>query len=359
MVVFGGGAEVLPDLSRLLIAGASVRLVAPDVCPAIEALATSGRISWEAREWQAADLEDAWLAIARTPDPAENTAITEAATKRRLFCLANTHEPERSPRRRAAGPPLPDIALVGAGPGDPGLITVRGKEFLQAADVVVIDRLAPLELLADLEAGVEVVDAAKIPYGRSAVQRNLNEVMIERARAGRFVVRLKGGDPYVFGRGFEEVAACAEAGLRVTVVPGISSALAVPALAGTPVTHRGMTHELTIVSGHLAPDAPGTLVDWAALSRLRGTLVVLMGVAHIEEIANALTRGGKDPCTPALLVQEGATCRQRVVRSTLGRLAADCAEHKVEPPSVFVIGEVAGLPSAGSTAELAATEADD
>ncbi|WP_158881017.1 uroporphyrinogen-III C-methyltransferase [Amycolatopsis anabasis] len=339
VAVFGGGARVLRELARLLAAEAAITVVAPEVCPTVEALATSGRIRWEPREWRETDLDEVWFAFALLPDPAANAAIAEAAERRRVFCSACWPEASAPPAER----PAAGVALVGAGPGDPDLITVRGRRLLAAADVVVIDRLAPLELLAELGDQVEIVDAAKIPYGRAAAQQYLNEVLVDRARAGKFVVRLKGGDPYVFGRGFEEVAACARAGLRVTVVPGVSSALAVPALAGVPVTHRRMTHELTIVSGHLAPSHPDSLVDWAALARLRGTLVVLMGVTHIAETADVLMRGGKDPATPALVVQEGATPSQRTLRSTLASLAADCAERRIVPPAVFVIGEVAGL----------------
>jgi len=169
--------------------------------------------------------------------------------------------------------------------GDPDLITVRGRRLLARADVVVADRLAPQQLLDELGAHVEVIDAAKVPYGRAMAQEHINATMIERARAGRFVVRLKGGDPYVFGRGFEEFLACTAAGLPVTVVPGVTSAISVPAAAHVPVTHRGVAHEFVVVSGHVAPDNPASLVDWPALGRLRGTLVLLMAVERIGAFA--------------------------------------------------------------------------
>ncbi len=167
--------------------------------------------------------------------------------------------------------------------GDPDLITVRGRRLLARADVV--DRLAPQQLLDELGAHVEVIDAAKVPYGRAMAQEHINATMIERARAGRFVVRLKGGDPYVFGRGFEEFLACTAAGLPVTVVPGVTSAISVPAAAHVPVTHRGVAHEFVVVSGHVAPENPASLVDWPALGRLRGTLVLLMAVERIGAFA--------------------------------------------------------------------------
>ena len=164
---------------------------------------------------------------------------------------------------------MPGVALVGGGPGDPELITVRGRRLLARADVVVVDRLAPRELLDELPPHVEVVDAAKIPYGRAASQDVINATLIEQAKAGKFVVRLKGGDSYVFGRGYEELLACAAAGVPVTVVPGVTSAFAVPAVAGVPVTHRGVAHEVVVVSGHVAPDDERSLVDWNALARLQ------------------------------------------------------------------------------------------
>jgi uroporphyrin-III C-methyltransferase/precorrin-2 dehydrogenase/sirohydrochlorin ferrochelatase len=230
------------------------------------------------------------------------------------------------------------VALVGGGPGDPELITVKGRRLLNAADVVVADRLAPGVLLDELRAEVEVVDVAKLPYGAAATQSFINETLVDRARAGKFVVRLKGGDPFVFGRGGEEAVACAEAGVPVLVVPGVTSAISVPAMAGIPVTHRGVTHEFTILSGHLAPSAPESLVDWAALARARGTIVVLMGLRHLAEIAEVLIAGGRDPRTPAAAIQEGTTARQAVVRATLETIAQAAADLRT--PVVTVIGEV-------------------
>jgi uroporphyrin-III C-methyltransferase/precorrin-2 dehydrogenase/sirohydrochlorin ferrochelatase len=205
---------------------------------------------------------------------------------------------------------------------------------------VVADRLVPGMLLGELRADVEFVDAAKIPYGPSAAQEEINRILVDRALAGKFVVRLKGGDPYVFGRGGEELIACAEAGVPVLVVPGVTSSIAAPALAGIPVTHRGVAHEFTVVSGHVPPDHPGSLVDWGALARLRGTLVVLMGLKNLPEIAKRLIAEGKDPGTPAALVQEGSTTAQRTLRSTLGDVATDAAAAGIRPPAVVVIGDV-------------------
>jgi uroporphyrin-III C-methyltransferase/precorrin-2 dehydrogenase/sirohydrochlorin ferrochelatase len=232
------------------------------------------------------------------------------------------------------------VALVGAGPGDPELITVKGRRLLTEADVVVLDRLAPGLLLDELRPDAEVVDASKIPYGPARAQDEINRILVERARAGRFVVRLKGGDPYVFGRGGEEVLACAAAGVPVTVVPGVTSAVAAPATAGIPVTHRGVAHEFVVVSGHLAPDDPSSLVDWPALARLRGTLVVLMGLKNLPEITAALLAGGRSATTPAAVVADGTTRAQRVLRAPLGEVAAAAGRAGIRNPAVVVVGAV-------------------
>ncbi len=187
---------------------------------------------------------------------------------------------------------------------------------------------------------VEVIDAAKIPYGRAMAQEAINDALIEHARQGKSVVRLKGGDPFVFGRGMEEVQALAEAGIPCTVVPGISSSISVPGAAGIPVTHRGVAHEFTVVSGHVAPDDERSLVDWPSLARLTGTLVILMGVDKIGKIAETLVAHGKDADTPVALVQEGTTATQRRVDATLATVAATVRAEGVKPPAVIVIGEV-------------------
>jgi uroporphyrin-III C-methyltransferase/precorrin-2 dehydrogenase/sirohydrochlorin ferrochelatase len=220
---------------------------------------------------------------------------------------------------------------------------VRGRRMLAQADVVVADRLAPPELLAELSPHVEVIDAAKIPYGRAMAQDAINEVLVDRARAGKFVVRLKGGDPFVFARGYEEVIACADAGIPVTVVPGVTSAIAVPALAGVPVTHRGVTHEFVVVSGHVAPDHPESLVNWNALAQMSGTIVLLMAVERIEQFAKALLDGGRPAETPVLVVQHGTTAAQRTLRATLGDAAERIREDGVRPPAIIVIGPVAAF----------------
>ncbi|MBQ6643799.1 MAG: uroporphyrinogen-III C-methyltransferase, partial [Saccharopolyspora sp.] len=242
-----------------------------------------------------------------------------------------------------AEPPAPGVALVGGGPGAPDLITVRGRQLLGRADVVITDRLAPRELLEELGPHVEVVDASKIPYGRAANQDVINSLLVEHARAGKFVVRLKGGDPYVFGRGYEELLACVEAGVAVTAVPGITSAFSVPAVADVPVTHRGVAHEVVVVSGHVGPHDETSLVDWPALAKLKGTRVLRMAVKRIGEFAAVLLEHGRDPKSPVAIVQEGTMRTQATVRSTLAEVADAVAEQDVKPPAVIIIGPVADL----------------
>lgn len=295
VVVIGGGQVAQRRLPALIAAGAYVELVSPVTTPAVQAMADAGEIVWQRRGYLDGDLAEAWYVLVATDDRAVNEAVSAEAERRRIFCARSddaalatawtpatghdegttvavlTGDPRHSAalrttiveglrdgslsarqfRQRSAG-----VALVGGGPGDPDLITVRGRRLLADADVVVADRLAPRELLAELPPHVEVIDASKIPYGRAMAQEAINQALIDHAKAGRFVVRLKGGDPYVYGRGGEELLACAEAGIPVTVVPGISSSISVPAAVGIPVTHRGMTHEFTVISGHVAPEDP-------------------------------------------------------------------------------------------------------
>lgn len=237
------------------------------------------------------------------------------------------------------------VALVGSGPGDPELITVKGRRLLAEADVVVADRLAPGLLLDELRPDTELVDASKIPYGPARAQDEINRILVERARAGARVVRLKGGDPFVFGRGGEEVIACARAGVPVTVVPGVSSSIAAPAVVGIPVTHRGVAQEFAVVSGHAAPDAPNSRVDWPAIAALHGTLVILMGLKNLPAIAATLVAHGRPGETPAAVVQEATTGTQRVVRTTLDKVAVEAAAAGIRPPAVVVVGDVvAALP---------------
>ncbi|KXF48680.1 siroheme synthase [Rhodococcus sp. SC4] len=382
VVVVGGGTVAQRRLGLLIASGARVHLISRAVTPAVEGMATAGQITVELREYRDGDLADAWYAIACTDEPDTNAAIVAEAERNRVFCVRADNarygtavtpasasydgmsigvlaggDHRRSAAVRTAlveglqsgavadtaESPAAGVALVGGGPGDPDLITVRGRRLLARADVVVADRLAPPELLAELGSDVEVIDAAKIPYGRAMAQEAINAALIESAKAGKFVVRLKGGDPYVFGRGYEELEACTAAGVPVTVVPGITSAISVPSAAGIPVTHRGVTHEFVVVSGHVAPDHPDSLVDWSALARLKGTIVLLMAVERIEAFATVLMQGGRPVDTPVTVIQEGTLRTQRTVRADLQTVAARVKEEQIRPPAIVVIGPVAGF----------------
>ena len=237
--------------------------------------------------------------------------------------------------------------LVGGGPGDPGLLTLRGYRALREADVVVTDRLGPTDLVGSLPDDIEVVDVGKDPRGEAASQDDINALLVARALAGDVVVRLKGGDPFVLGRGAEEVAACAAAGVEVEVVPGVSSVTAAPTLAGVPLTRRGTAQAFTVASGHVPPGDARSTVDWTALGAGNATLVLLMAVAHLRPIAAALVTGGRPPTTPAAVVENASLPHQRIVRSTLATLADDAERAAVVPPAVVVVGDVVSDLDAG------------
>ncbi|MFJ2116046.1 MULTISPECIES: uroporphyrinogen-III C-methyltransferase [unclassified Streptomyces] len=385
VVVVGGGQVAQRRLPALIAAGADIVLVSPSAKASVEAMAAAGEIRWEQRRYEEGDLADAWYALIASSDPDANRTASAEAERARIWCVRSddaeaatawtpaTGRSEgvtvavltgRDPRRSAAvrdavveglrdgtlaaphhraRTSVPKVSLVGGGPGDPDLITVRGRRLLAEADVVIADRLGPRDLLDELPPHVEVIDAAKIPYGRAMAQEAINDALIEHAKAGKAVVRLKGGDPFVFGRGLEEVHALAAEGILCEVVPGISSSISVPGAVGIPVTHRGVAHEFTVVSGHVAPEDERSLVDWAALARLRGTLVVLMGVDKIGAIARALIEHGRAPGTPVALIQEGTTASQRRVDATLATVAQVVRAEAVRPPAVIVIGDVVAL----------------
>ena len=381
VVVVGGGHVAQRRVSGLLGAGAAVTVVSLDVTPALEGM--KHELTLVLREFTETDLDGAWYVVAATDDAAVNARVVAAADARHTFCVraddalggtawtpaVGHHGPvtvgvlgNREPRKSAslrddivsalrdghltASEALdrsPGVVLVGGGPGEPELVTVAARHALATADVVVADRLAPRELLDELGPDVELIDVAKLPRGRSASQQTINEVIVDRARAGKRVVRFKGGDNFVFGRGYEELLACAAADVPVTVVPGLSSAIAVPARVGIPVTHRGVAHEFTVISGHLPPGHPDSLVAWDAVAGLRGTLVLLMAVDNAPAIAEALLAGGRDAATPVAVIVDGTMPTERTVLSTLGTLAADLATHRVVPPAIIVVGEVVAV----------------
>ncbi|GEB13995.1 uroporphyrinogen-III C-methyltransferase [Pimelobacter simplex] len=380
MLVVGGGHVAQRRVPQLIAVGADVHVVSPVVTPAIEGLVGSGEITWHERAFADADLDGTWYVIAVTDDRAVNDHVSQLCEEQRIFCvrsddatLGTAWTPaigreagitvavvgNRDPRRSAsvrdeivaglrdgtiAAPHhrdrTPGVTLVGGGPGNPELISIAGRKALMAADVVVADRLAPRELLGDLPADVELVDVAKLPRGRSAQQEEINRVIVERALEGKRVVRFKGGDNFVFGRGYEEVIACRAAGVPVTVIPGLTSPVTVPGVAGIPVTHRGVAHEFAVVSGHLPPGHPEALTDYAALARLNGTVVVMMGVENAPAIAKALVAGGRPGTTPVAVVCDGTMPTERTVLATLDTLATRLVDEAVKPPAIIVIGEV-------------------
>jgi uroporphyrin-III C-methyltransferase/precorrin-2 dehydrogenase/sirohydrochlorin ferrochelatase len=392
-VVVGGGNVALRKTRALLESGAHVVVIAPSVLPDLAGLP----VTILRRQYQDGDLSAAWLAHAATDDASVNAKVAAEADRHRIWCvradeatasaawtpavarhgevtvavtangdpgrsqrlraaialaLADGSLPVRPVRPRATSPEsdgsasaagIGSVALVGGGPGDAGLITVLGHRLLAEADVVVTDKLAPRALLAELDAGVEVVDAGKQPHAHNLTQSQINELIVARALAGKRVVRLKGGDPFVFGRGGEEALACVQAGVPFQVVPGVTSAIAVPAYAGIPVTHRGITQDFSVVSAHLDPSHPGATVDWAALAATTGTLVLMMAVAHLDAVAAELIKRGRDVATPVAVISDGTMPDQQVLTSTLGSVAADAASVGVRPPAVVVIGDVVRL----------------
>jgi uroporphyrin-III C-methyltransferase/precorrin-2 dehydrogenase/sirohydrochlorin ferrochelatase len=378
----GGGAVATRRIPALLDAGADIVLVSPQVTTSLEDLAAAGRIRWEPRGYADGDCAGAWLVCACTDDAAVNAAVAAAAEQQRTWYvraddaqasaawtpasgkaddvqvgvlsgdprhsaairdsiiaeLRTGQLSARHARGRRAG-----VAIIGGGPGDPGLITVRGRQLLAEADVVLTDRLAPRSLLDELPVDVEIIDVSKIPYGRAMAQEQINATLIDRARAGRFVARLKGGDPFVFGRGAEEVLACLRAGVPVTVVPGVTSAVGVPTSAWVPVTHRGVAQEFHVVSVHVPPGDDRSTVDWELLGGSPGTLVLLMAVQRIGAVAAELIRHGRDPGTPVCVIADGTMPTQRTINSTLEQVESVVTREGIRPPAIVVVGDVVGV----------------
>ncbi len=377
VVVVGAGPVGARRAIGLADAGADVVVIAPTID---ERIVADGRITALRREYQTGDLAGAWLVHTCTGIAAVDETVARDADDARVWCvrassgvkskawtpavarvddvvvsvnaggdparardvrdaiallLANGDLPSRRRRRLGMG----RVALVGGGPGDPGLITVRGRRLLAQADVVVVDHLGPRALLDELPAGVEVIEAGKERGNHTLRQEEINELLVSLAQQGKFVVRLKGGDPFVFGRGGEEMLACAAAGVPCEVVPGVTSAIAVPAAAGIPVTHRAVSRQFTVATAH-------DDLDWRALAANVGTLVLLMGASRIQHIAGSLVAAGADADTPVAVVENGTTATQRTTRATLRTIADVAARLDVRAPAVIVVGQVATLEGA-------------
>jgi uroporphyrin-III C-methyltransferase / precorrin-2 dehydrogenase / sirohydrochlorin ferrochelatase len=381
-LVVGGAPAVIAAVQALVRAGARVDVVSPWICEELEELAVSGELAWAARDYAGStDLEGAWFAVVGSGDPAVDEAVRTDALAARVWCVdatvtgsgsaslpatarlatpdgtvtVATHSPDDPVlaadvtravdslaasgaldlRRRTPRPGIGWVALVGGGPGADGLLTTRARELISSADVVVLDRLAPRAVVDRLPATVRVVDVGKAPGRHALPQDAINDLLVQEALAGRAVVRLKGGDPYVLGRGGEERLACEAHGIPVEVVPGVTSAVAVPAAAGIPVTHRGVARGFTVVTGHdeLPAVPPGT----------DHTVVLLMGVGRLERSARSLSDAGRPASCPVAVIERGFAPDQRVTFGTLGDIAARAAAAEVENPAVVVVGDVVRL----------------
>ncbi|MBT2585708.1 uroporphyrinogen-III C-methyltransferase [Arthrobacter sp. ISL-95] len=379
VLVVGGGPVAQRRAKGLLDAGAEVTVVSPVATEILRGQATSGLLTWEQREYRTSDLDGVWFVQTATGTAAVDTQVAADAEAQRIWCVnASDHEasaawtpavavvddvkiainaggdPRRAmalrnavataletgdlPLRRHRKPdtdgktPIGSVALVGGGPGDSGLITVRGRRLLGQADVVVADRLGPRELLKELAPDVRVIEVGKTPGHHPVPQLEINRILVDEALKGNRVVRLKGGDPYVLGRGGEEAEFCRQNGVEVEVVSGVTSAISVPAAAGIPVTHRGLAKGFSVVTGHEElSEVP---------ARPDHTVVLLMGVAQLRDSAAELAGSGLPLDTPVGIVENGYLPDQRVTIGTLGTIADQAEAVGVANPAVIVIGDV-------------------
>jgi uroporphyrin-III C-methyltransferase/precorrin-2 dehydrogenase/sirohydrochlorin ferrochelatase len=380
VVLVGGGEVAARRIRRFLLDGALIRVVAPELGAGTAQLVAEHDLEWRPRGVDRSDLDDAWLVHTATGDPRVDAEVAAMCEQLRILCInagdgshgsarlaAETRsgdsivgvvsdagvDPGRTrllrdaiaerlrdgglPVRRRRIGAVGHVHLVGGGPGPVDLITVRGRRLLAEADVVVTDRLGPTGVLAELAPDVEVVDVGKRPQHHPVPQREINEILIDRARRGLRVVRLKGGDPFVYGRGGEEVAACLAAGIPVDVVPGLTSVVSVPQAAGIPVTHRGTAAALHVVNGQDSP----TEATLAALCDTKTTTVVLMGVSALKAFADAALAAEADPDLPVAIVESGHTDAQRTTHATLATIADRAGDAGVRNPAVMVFGHVA------------------
>ena len=393
VLVVGGGPVAARRAKGLLDAGARVTVVAPLACPALTGLADAGLLAWEPRTYRTADVDGVWFVQTATGDAAVDAQVAADAEAQRIWCVnASDHEasaawtpavavvddvkiavnaggdPRRAmalrdavataletgdlPLRRQRATTTPgSVALVGGGPGDTGLITVRGRRLLGQADVVVADRLGPRELLSELAPDVRVIEVGKTPGHHPVPQSEINRILVDEALQGHRVVRLKGGDPYVLGRGGEEAEFCRQHGVEVEVVSGVTSAISVPAAAGIPVTHRGLAKGFSVVTGH------EELAEVPA--RADHTVILLMGVGQLRDSAASLGRAGLPAETPVGIVENGYLPNQRVTIGTLGTIADQAEAAGVANPAVIVIGDVVRVspfaPSHFRTADYSTT----
>lgn len=395
VLVVGGGPVAARRAKGLLDAGALVTVVAPAATPALAELAAAGLLTWAPRPYRTSDVDGVWFVQTATGDAAVDAQVSADAEAQRLWCVnASDHEasaawtpavavvddvkiavnaggdPRRAmalrdavataletgdlPLRRHRTPAAAtggSVALVGGGPGDAGLITVRGRRLLGQADVVVADRLGPRGLLNELAPDVRIIEVGKTPGHHPVPQAEINRILVDEALQGHRVVRLKGGDPYVLGRGGEEAEFCRQHGVEVEVVPGVTSAISVPAAAGIPVTHRGLAKGFSVVTGHEElSEVP---------ARADHTVILLMGVGQLRDSAASLARAGLPAGTPVGIVENGYLPNQRVTIGTLGTIADQAEAVGVANPAVIVIGDVVRVspfaPSHFRTADYSTT----
>lgn len=382
VLVAGGGPVAARRVAAMVDDGALVTVVAPELCEDLVDRVLAEEVVWQRRPVQQSDLDGVWFVHAATDDPEVNARVSAWATERRIWSVcassaelgtartpASTRhagltvavtsvgdpDPARAARvrdqladtlstgtldlrhRRRGAASRGRVTLIGGGPGAPDLMTVRARKALFEADVVVTDRLGPTAILDALPADVEVIDVGKAPGRHAATQHEINAILIDQAERGRVVARLKGGDPFLFGRGGEEQQALAAHGIPVEVVPGVTSALSAPLAAGIPVTHRGTVASVHVTHGHR--DLDQSALD--VVVRRHATLVVLMGIGHLAAHADQLLAAGADPELPVAIVEDATLTTQRVTRSPLRLIVETATRCGVKAPAVVVIGAVA------------------
>ena len=385
VTIFGSNIIAQNYLLQLIHYGASLSIITRYVTPTIEDMVYKNpKIILKINEFKVNDLKNAWCVILATSDSNLNRSIIVESKLRQIICIpininykkcdfkltklehctSNINLSIKSINSivntklktkidcfdfinffeiKNSKEVYRGVGLIGGGPGNVGLVTILGLSILTKADIVIIDRLIPKEILNILRSDTEIINAAKIPYGHTTSQEMINRLIINRAKIGKFVIRLKGGDPFIFARGYEEIIACIAAGISVTVIPGVTSAISVPAFAKIPLTYRGMTHQFIVLSGHILPGHPKSLLDWKILATINGTIILLMAIERIEFFIKILLKNGKNSNTPIVIIHQGTTLKQKILKSTLEKISTQICMKVMDPPVTVVIGQVASF----------------